>query len=212
MGEHEMGTDHATTCAARQHLLHKALRHCLFDTLVRVGSAELADEEALADTLRRVRRAAALLRRPCAQVRRALEALAGATVAPRPNRMRRLYAVLAGWTTAQLGWLASEERRARGRGRDATPLAPGAWPTLAVLDEAELREALHWMAAALTPQELAALLGELLAAGHSAQYRVALEALSIECNGERFDRLLRSLGIPQVLLPRGGTPRLALAA
>ena len=190
-----------------QHLVHKALRGCLFDTLLQVGRIDVSDARQLQDGARRVRQLLDLVGEWPGPLHDALQRLGCGALEQRATAARTLYQALSDWTLHKLQQMAAEESQ-------RTLLAPqAAMPVatrLAALGDDELCDALHWMGRTLGPQELAWLLAHLQPAGGD-RFGLALQALGTAMDGPAWDALARAMDLPQVTVPVL-RPALSLAA
>jgi hypothetical protein len=153
--------------------LHKALRCFIFEVLVDVGRLDVRDGDALHRTAQQVQRLLALLREPQGPLHQAVAQLQQGPLAQRSAAAQELYLALSQWSIAALQRLALEEMRQASR--------PAVTPAqrqrrLASLSDDELREALHWMGRALSPQELAPLVADLRQLDEGARLSLALAA------------------------------------
>jgi len=157
--------------------LHKALRCFIFDVLVAVGRVDISDDDAVRRTAQQVQRLLALLREPQGTLHQAVAQLQLGPLAQRAAAAQELYLALSHWSIATLQRLALDELRHASR-----PVLPPAEAAAqrrrqwASLSDAELREALHWMGRALTPQEMAPLVADLRQLDEGARLSLALAA------------------------------------
>jgi hypothetical protein len=157
--------------------LHKALRCFIFEVLVDVGRVDVSDGEAVHRTAQQVQRLLALRREPRGPLHLAVAQLQCGPLAQRAAAARELYQALSQWSIATLQQLALDELRQAGQ-----PTLPSAQAAaqrrrqLASLSTDELRDALHWMGRALTPQELAPLVADLRQLDEGARLSLALAA------------------------------------
>jgi hypothetical protein len=180
---------------------HKATRHFLFETLVRIGSMDVTDPDDIDGTLNLLERLLDVLGEPRDGWSDTMQALRHGAASARRGIAAALYRDVAGLVGHQLVQMQREEKRAC-----AMALSEPVALRLRRLDDEELRDALVWMEGALTPQELAALLDELHAASSASRFHGALAVLAERMDETRWNRLARALGIAQV------TPEPALAA
>ena len=157
--------------------LHKALRCFIFEVLVDVGRVDVRESGAVQRTAQQVQRLLDLLREPQGPLHQAVAQLQRGPLAQRAAAAQELYLALSQWSIATLKRLALDELRHASR--PALPSAQAAAQRrrqLASLSADELREALHWMGRALTPQELALLMTDLQQLHESARLSFALAA------------------------------------
>jgi hypothetical protein len=104
-------------------------------------------------------------------------------------------------------------QRLQGHSSQSADGPPEAVTRLHALSDDELRDALFWMDAALTPQELAAVL-DALHAGGGARFQAALEALGERLGERRWDQLACALDVTRHIAPgcAGETAAAAMAA
>ena len=199
-------TPHATDTFDLAALVHKALRGCLFDTLLQVGRVDAGDAGQLRACAWQVRQLLALCGETQPALHAAVDRLGQGPLEQRAMAAQTLYQALSQWTLQQLQRMAEDEAAQAGQ----LPPRAQAAARLAALSDAELREALHWMGRSLGPQELAALLG-LLQPAEGARFGLALQALDSAVDGAGWDGLARAMGLPTVTLP-AMRPALSLAA
>lgn len=169
---------------------HKATRHFLFETLVQIGSLDVTDHDDIEITLNLLDRLLDVLGEPRSAWREPMGALRHGAASQRRSVAAALYRGVANLVARHLARL----QRSEARWAEVGPAA--AAPTrLHLLDDDELRDALHWMGGSLTPQELAAVLDELHAAGNAPRFQGALAALSASLDTRRWNQLARALGI-----------------
>ena len=138
-----------------------------------VGRVDVRDGDAVHRTAQQVQRLLALLREPQGPLHQAVAQLQQGPLAQRSAAAQELYLALSQWSIAALQRLALEELRQASR--------PAVTPAqrqrrLASLSDDELREALHWMGRALSPQELAPLVADLRQLDEGARLSLALAA------------------------------------
>lgn len=151
--------------------LHKALRRCMFDTLVRVGRLDAARADTLGPTLAAVERLLGVLAEPAPGLRATLWQLRGGArgpargdEAPRALLAARLYRELASLVTARLQRIEDEEAEANAalwQAHDDADLRALRQRQFAAMSVDERREAVAWMRESLSPQELAQVLEDL---------------------------------------------------
>lgn len=129
---------------------HKALRRFMFDTLVQIGALDVTDGAAIERALNGLDRLLAVLNEPRQAWRPTMQSLRHGAFSQRRSVAAALYRALSHLVQRQLLRLQQDEPQDGVDGADAAE-------RLAALDDDELRDALHWMRGALTPQELAAL-------------------------------------------------------
>lgn len=153
--------------------LHKALRCFIFEVVVDVGRVDVRDGDAVHRTAQQVQRLLALLREPQGPLQHAVAQMQRGPLAQRAAAARELYQALSHWSIGVLQQLALDELR-----QDTRPAVTPAQRRrqLATLTAEELREALHWMGRALTPQELAPLVADLRQLDHGERLSLALAA------------------------------------
>ena len=157
--------------------LHKALRCFIFDVLVSVGRVDVSDDDALCRTTQQLQRLLALLREPQGALHQALAQLQHGPLAQRAAAAQELYRALSHWSIATLQRLALDEQRHAARpALSGTAAAAQRRHQWASLSDAELREALHWLGRALTPQEMAPLVADLRQLDQGARLSLALAA------------------------------------
>lgn len=176
--------------------VHKALRRLMFDTWVRSGAIDLADEREIAQRCADIARLLQLLAEPAEALREAMAQLQQGAPATRAGAAARVYRELGLLVTARLQRLAEDEAL-------CTPLLLAQYGDeelaalrrrrLAWLSREELRDAVAWMSGALSPQELAELLADLHEGAPAAALRSALEVLGRELGAERWQQLARAL-------------------
>lgn len=192
--------------------VHKALRRFMFDTLVQSGSLDVTRRADVERTLNLVERLLGVLREPAPGLRSAMAELQHAPASGRAACAARLYRELSGLVTRELARLqAAEEIDAERPPRLAgvTERARLRRERLATLDLDELRDLLGWMADALSPQELAALLDDLHDGAPTPRLSLALDVVSRRLPAERWQRLAAALGLGAASQQR---PPLPLAA
>lgn len=149
---------------------HKALRRFMFDTLVQIGALDVTDGAAIERALNGLDRLLAVLNEPRQAWRPTMQSLRHGAFSQRRSVAAALYRALSQLVQRQLLRLQQDEPQDGVDGVDDVDAAE----RLAALDDDELRDALHWMRGALTPQELAALLDALQ--GGATNPRAALAA------------------------------------
>lgn len=171
---------------------HKATRRFMFDTLVRIGSVDVTDGDDIDRALNLLDRLFDVLCEPQDGWQATKQMLRCGAASERRGALAALYRDLAALVSRRLVELQSEEVRLQA----LSPVQPlGA--RLKRLSDEELRAALYWMEAALTPQELAALLDELHAASSADRFHDALALLSERLDERRWNQLARALGMSQ---------------
>ncbi|WP_280150813.1 hypothetical protein [Piscinibacter sp. XHJ-5] len=171
---------------------HKATRHFMFETLVRIGSLDVTDAHDVDGALNLLERLLDVLGEPRDGWRDAMHALRHGAASQRRGIAAQLYRDMVGLVGHQLVRLQLDEKRAR-----VGSLSEPVGLRLQRLDDEELRGALTWMEGALTPQELAGLLDELHASTSAARFHSALAVLAERMDEDRWNRLALALGISQ---------------
>jgi hypothetical protein len=171
-------------------VVHKALRRFMFDALVRVGALDLTDRREVERSINLVQRLLTVVGEAAPEIQATLLALRHGGASQRRMRAALLYRELASLVTRQLQQIELHDASTRLDGR-----ALRAWrrAQLAALADDELADALHWMAEALSPLELAELIDDLHTAAPRDRHDRALAALREQLPATRWSGVMRSL-------------------
>ncbi|MDB6000128.1 MAG: hypothetical protein JWP52_1827 [Rhizobacter sp.] len=192
--------------------VHKALRRFMFDTLVRVGAFDVTMRGELEETINLVERLLFVMGEQQSGAACTVSTLRRAPASERRAVSAQLYRELTELVTLRLYLMLEEEAHTLPtlwhRHTDSE-LARIRLDRLAALDVNELREAMHWMAGALTPQELADVLEDLHATTGTLLFRTALDTLREGLDAQRWARVTQSLaratgtGAAKAAMPHG---------